>query len=170
MERVERQAKELEERLARLATSMPPSPQTAVIDETTQIHQGVRTGNVGNNSFPPGTAAMSAHVDSVPQISIPIPPRPKPIPWLLIGGLLVFVVIGAGVVGGYLLWPSSTPPAGPGASPTPAASPTAQASNTPELIEIPSGTFQMGSNDGHRRNGGTFRHRAKVLHGPHGSY
>ena len=72
MERVERQAKELEERLARLATSMPPAPPatTTVIDHGTsaQVHQGVRTDAVGNNSFPGGAVDTTLY-DSRPRIT-----------------------------------------------------------------------------------------------------
>src|SRR4029453_18155443 len=52
IERVSRQAKELEERLERLATSMPP--QAAVLDpEATQVHHNVLPTEVmGYKSFP----------------------------------------------------------------------------------------------------------------------
>jgi formylglycine-generating enzyme required for sulfatase activity len=151
MERVERQAKELEERLARLATSMPPPPATAVVDlEATQVHQGVRTETIGNNSFPGGASAIQTG-DSVPparlSVSIP-PPKPKNNSLMMIGAAVVVVVLIGGAIGAYLLWKSkTTPPGGPGASPTPAASPGHEAIKA-DLVEIPGGTFQMGRNDG----------------------
>src|SRR6185503_16100066 len=48
--RVER-LRELEERLTRLATSMPP-PAAVVGTETTPVQPGITTASVGDNSFP----------------------------------------------------------------------------------------------------------------------
>ena len=154
MERVERQAKELEDRLAKLASSMPPSAPVAV-DETTHIQKskpdvgrGIQTPVMGNNSFPPGSVPPVPST-SVGQISIPIPPRSKSNLLLIVGGVGLLLVIVAGVIGAYLLWPSTRPPTGSlGVTPTPAVSPTPTEDKKPVLIEIPGGTFQMGRNDG----------------------
>jgi formylglycine-generating enzyme required for sulfatase activity len=150
MERVERQAKELEERLARLATSMPPPPAgTAVIDpETTQLHQGLRTDALGNNSL--AGAGQAVHHDSVtPGFRVSIPPKQKSNSLLLIGAVVVLAVVVGGGIGGYLLLRSkTTATGGPGASPTPATTPGPDETIKADLVEIPGGTFQMGRNDG----------------------
>ncbi len=148
MERVERQAKELEERLARLATSMPPAPPVAVAEtETAQVQPGVRTANIGNNSFPPGSSTAPTLYESVPPAVTTIPPKSKSNLLLLAGGLVVLVLIVGGVIASYfLLAPRTTPPDGPGASPTPVATP--EPLTIVQQIEIPGGTFQMGRNAG----------------------
>jgi len=150
MERVERQAKELEERLARLATSMPPAPQTTVAtSEAAQVSQGVRTGAVGNNSFPGADSAATIYDSVAPSAVVPALPRRKGNSLLIIGAIVVLVVLVGGVVGAYLLLRAKpAPTAGPGASPTPLASPRAVEAIKADLIEIPGGTFQMGRNDG----------------------
>jgi formylglycine-generating enzyme required for sulfatase activity len=151
MERVERQAKELEERLARLATSMPPAPPatTTVIDHGTsaQVHQGVRTDAVGNNSFPGGAVDATLY-DSRPHITPASKPKSNAL--LMIGVAVVLVILVGGGIGTYLWLRSRSTQIGgpgPGASPTPAASP-ATGESKADLIEIPGGTFQMGRNDG----------------------
>ena len=152
MERVERQAKELEERLARLATSMPPVPQvpqTTVVDpETTQVHQGIRTGElVGNNSFPGSAAAFHDSVSRLPAVSIP--PKPKGNSMLLIGAVVLIVVLVGGGTGAYfLLRPKLPTGVGPtGNNPTPAPSNPINSIKA-DVVEIPGGTFDMGRNDG----------------------
>jgi len=149
MERVERQAKELEDRLARLATSMPPPPATTVVDaEATQVHQGVRTETVGNNSFPGANAAATLY-DSVPPLAISIPPKPKSNLMLMIGAVVLLVVLVGGGLGAYWLWRArTTPSVGPGPSPTPATTPAPGETIKADLVEIPGGTFQMGRNNG----------------------
>jgi serine/threonine-protein kinase len=148
MERVERQAKELEERLARLATSMPPPVAgTTVIDpEATQVHQGVRTDAVGNNSFPGSEATFHDRL-APPHVSIPLKPKSNSL--LMVGVVVLLVVLVGGGIAGYLLLRSrSTTTGGPGASPTPVASPGTNDVVKADLVEIPGGTFQMGRNDG----------------------
>ncbi|HEV7798263.1 MAG TPA: SUMF1/EgtB/PvdO family nonheme iron enzyme [Pyrinomonadaceae bacterium] len=150
MERVERQAKELEERLARLATSMPPPPAgTTVSDpEATQVHQGVRTAMLGHNSLPDANAAATLY-DSASPLVVPIPPKSESNSMLMIGAVVLVVVLVGGALGAYLLLRTkTTPPVGPGASPTPATSPGLGETIKAELVEIPGGTFQMGRNDG----------------------
>ena len=149
MERVERQAKELEERLARLATSMPPSSAgTTVIDpEATQLHQGVRTETVGNNSFPGANAVAGLYESSSPLV-VSFPPKPKSNSTLMIGAVVLVVVLIGGAIGAYLLLRTKTTTAGPGGSPTPVASPGIGEAIKADLVEIPGGTFQMGRNDG----------------------
>jgi flagellar biosynthesis GTPase FlhF len=61
IKRVERQARELEERLARLSTSMPPA--ASVVDlESTQTHQGLRTAHVSQDSLSGVDSAAGFHV------------------------------------------------------------------------------------------------------------
>jgi formylglycine-generating enzyme required for sulfatase activity len=149
MERVERQAKELEERLARLATSMPPqTPAAVVTGEATQIEHGMRTGAVGDNSFPGGASAAPIPYESVPKLSVAIPSKAKSNSLLMIGAVVLVLVLVSGAIGTYLLLrPKTTPPVAPTPSPSVAASPTQQTIG-PNLVEITGGTFQMGRNDG----------------------
>jgi serine/threonine-protein kinase len=162
IERVERQARELEERLARLATSMPPPPQTTVIDpEATQVHQGVRTETVGNNSFP---GAAATHRDSVaPPFVVSIPPQAKSNSMLMIGAVVLIVLLIGGGTGAYfLMW--SKPTTGPGINgnnPTPAPTSGTDTPIKADLVEIPGGTLQMGRNDGPLQE--TPAHQVSVL-------
>ena len=146
--RVER-LRELEERLTRLATSMPPAPPAAVVGtETTPVQPGITTAAVGNNSFP-GAAPETVYERAAPPHVLPVAPTPKNNSLLLIGAAVVAVVLIGGIIGAYLLLgPKGKPPGGPGASPTPAASPVANDSVKPDLVQIPAGTFQMGRNEG----------------------
>jgi formylglycine-generating enzyme required for sulfatase activity len=151
MERVERQAKELEERLARLATSMPPPPAgPAVVDpEATQVHQGARVDAVGDSSLAGANAAATLHEGGASPLVVSIPPKPKSNSMLMIGGVVLVVILVGGALGAYLLLrPKVTPPGGPGSSPTPATTPGPIETIKADLVEIPGGTFQMGRNDG----------------------
>ncbi|HUS11734.1 MAG TPA: SUMF1/EgtB/PvdO family nonheme iron enzyme [Pyrinomonadaceae bacterium] len=151
MERVERQAKELEERLARLATSMPPQPPVGVVTgDVTQVEQGIRTGTVGDNSFPGEATAAATPYDSVPKLPTSIQRKSKSNSILMIGAIVLVVVIVGGAIGGYLLLRSKrTPPVGPSPTPTVASSPAQETEAIKaDLVEIAGGTFQMGRNDG----------------------
>ncbi|MGH9968352.1 MAG: bifunctional serine/threonine-protein kinase/formylglycine-generating enzyme family protein [Pyrinomonadaceae bacterium] len=139
LERVSRQASDLEQRLARLATSMPP--QVTMIDaEATQVHQAVKTEAVGNNSFPGGLAAAQR---SQPMF-VELAPKSRTNPLLLVAAAVVVLFVVGGVIGGYLLFKTNQTPSIPGRQngPTPTTKPTA------DLVAIPGGTFQMGRNDG----------------------
>jgi formylglycine-generating enzyme required for sulfatase activity len=146
--RVER-LRELEERLTRLATSMPPPPPAAVGTETTPVQPGITTAAVSNNSFP-GTAPETLYERAAPSPqALPAAAKPKSNSLLLIGAAVVLVVVVGGIIAAYvLLRPKGTTPGGPGATPTPAASPAADNAVKPDLVEIPAGTFQMGRNEG----------------------
>jgi len=149
MERVERQARELEERLARLATSIPPPPQTTVIDpEATQVHPGVKTETVGNNSFP-GQAPAVYDRTAAPLV-VSIPPKTKSNSLLLIGAVvLVVLLIGGATAAYFILRPKPIiGVADNSTKPTPLPTSEADASIKADLVEIPGGTFQMGRNDG----------------------
>ena len=140
-----RQAKELEERLQRLATSIPPA--AAVVDpEATQVHQSVITG-VTNNSFPgvrsvaPGRGGVVVDIPTV---------RPKAARSVLtVGGVVLLVLLlSGGGIGAYFLFRPRTP------TPT---TPARVSTNTPtsarpatkaDLAEIPGGVFEMGRSGG----------------------
>jgi formylglycine-generating enzyme required for sulfatase activity/serine/threonine protein kinase len=138
LERVSRQASELEERLARLATSMPP--QTTVMDpEATQVHHAAGTRPVGESSFSPlglgleGSQPGFAEVGGKRKISLLLP----------LGAALVLLLLAAGVGGYFLMKPTATQP-----TKTEETATTQPQSFKADLVEIPGGTFQMGRNDG----------------------
>jgi serine/threonine-protein kinase len=141
LDRVERQAKELEERLARLATSMPPS--VGVLDpEATQISHNIRTEASGNNSFPGVGAATHGE-----RLEISIPGKSKSNSHLIIGGAVLLVLLIGGAITAFL-WmrprPATVAANSNQITPPPTSSETIKA----DLVEIPGGTFQMGRNDG----------------------
>ncbi len=140
LERVARQASDLEERLARLATSMPPHA-TAIDPEATQISQKVKRWSADNNSF----SDDSAVVERSQQAFVEAAPKPKTNPILFVGAAVVALLLVGGAIGGYvLLKPNPSPPiTNTQVQPTPD-TPKSKA----DLIEIPGGTFEMGRNDG----------------------
>src|SRR6266536_1293522 len=142
-ERVAKQASELEERLARLATSMPP--QTGVIDpEATQIQQSVRPRPFGNQSVPPFAGAVEQS-----QASFGVTQRPRTrsiIATSSIGLLVLLVLLGGGTAAYFLLQPK--PQATSSAANNQATTTAPPATVTADLVEIPGGTFQMGRNNG----------------------
>jgi formylglycine-generating enzyme required for sulfatase activity/serine/threonine protein kinase len=146
IERVERQAKDLEDRLARLSSSFPPP--TAVVDpETTQIHQGLKTETVGNNSFPGGASALPRRSSA---LEVPLPAKPRS-NTMMIGAIAVVVLLVVGTVVGYFVLrskpKSSTVGAGTNTT-NQETSGSATEVTKADLVEIPGGTFQMGRNDG----------------------
>lgn len=137
LDRVARQATDLEERLARLATSMPPA--TVIDPEVTRISQKIKRETVASDSLSDG----SPPVDRRRSI-IEVAPDPKPNPLLYVGVAVVALLLVGGAIGAYvLLKPNPSPPINNNQGPTP---------ETPkfkaDLIEIPGGTYQMGRNDG----------------------
>jgi formylglycine-generating enzyme required for sulfatase activity len=143
IERVSRQAKELEERLERLATSMPPQTAAVLDPEVTQVHQGVVTDAAGGNSFP-GVKPLGLPRQPM-VVEVPVDSRTGKSPALKIGALALLVLLVGGGIGGYFfLRPSvtTTPP---------------KSTNNPlkelpiikaEQVEIPGGTFTMGRDVG----------------------
>ncbi len=131
------QTKVLEEKLTQLASTMTPKPgATGAIDpESTQIQRaGMTTG--GDVSFP-GT---SAH--PFPRVDVGLPPKKSPVLPIVLVVLLVLLI--GGGVGGYLLLKSkNNGTTGPGRTNDPGEVPIKA-----DLIDIPSGTFQMGKNGG----------------------
>ncbi|HKZ80246.1 MAG TPA: SUMF1/EgtB/PvdO family nonheme iron enzyme [Pyrinomonadaceae bacterium] len=145
MERVERQAKELEERLAKLAVSM--QPQVTVADpEATQVRQAVVVEPPGNNSFP-GAPALR---ESVPPLSSIAAKSSHTSVLMIVAGLVVLLLIGAGVGTYFLLAtrPASSSSNGQVNPSGPATSTEANKAIKADLVEVPGGTFLMGRNDG----------------------
>jgi serine/threonine-protein kinase len=139
LDRVARQASDLEERLARLATSMPPSGD--VLDpEVTRISQKIKRETVDSSS-PFGDSTVVDRRRAIVEIG----EKPKPNPLLFVGAAVVAILLVGGAIGGYvLLKPSPTPPiTNNNQVPTPEPS-----KSKADLVEIPGGTFQMGRNDG----------------------
>lgn len=135
-ELIAQQTKAIEERLSKLAASIPPTTAPAVDPEATQIQAGTGATTVTENSYP---TLIS------PQPTAIAPPKKNLMPFIL-GGVIVLVLAGAGI-GFWLLKPSPTP-VGP-ATPTPEgpSNPTPETvAFKPEFVAIPGGTLQMGRN------------------------
>jgi formylglycine-generating enzyme required for sulfatase activity len=134
LERMELQAKELEDRLERLSGSMPPGmdPEVTRVQGSSTSPQWVATGG----SAPPvGPAKMI----------VDFSPKRKGSPPLLLIGVAVFVVILAGVgIGAYFMLGARG--VVPGPQPTP--SPTASAKEKAKLLAIDGGSFLMGRKSG----------------------
>jgi formylglycine-generating enzyme required for sulfatase activity len=132
-ELVAKQTKVLEEKLTQLASTMSPRTTATVDPEATHVQTGAAT--VGDTSFAGASMSASQRFD----VSL-VPQKKSSLP--LVIGLCVVLLIGAGV-GGFLIFRSktSTPPgpSNPG--------PPTEAPVKATLIDIPTGTFQMGRND-----------------------
>lgn len=146
LDRVARQASDLEARLARLATSVPP-PSTVIDPEATQISQKIKRDSVGDNSFSGDSAVVEGSRGNV----IEVAPKPATKLLLLAAAAVVALLLIGGAVVGYMFLnpnpkpsPSPTPPISNINGPINNPSPQAKA----DLVEVPGGTFQMGRNDG----------------------
>lgn len=139
LERVSRQASDLEQRLARLATSMPP-PLTVIDAETTQVQTAAKTEAVGYNSLPDVAAGGQR---SQPMF-VELKPKSRINPLLLVAAAAVVLVLVGGSIGGYLLTRRNPIIVDPGQRNGPSPSPKPSV----DLVAIPGGTFQMGRNDG----------------------
>jgi serine/threonine-protein kinase len=144
IERVARQAKELEERLERLATSMPPKAAAVLDPEVTQVHQNIAPQVVGDNSYP-RARAMEA---SRPAVVVEVPERKsgKKMAIMVVAVVLFVVIVGG--IGSYIyLQPKEIGGTGnvngKGTTPTPAPTPV-----NAELVDIPGGAFVMGRDNG----------------------
>ena len=136
-DRMELQAKELEDRLQRLAVSMPPDD-TAIDPEATRIQPAaVATGAVGFTD-------SQSRIGSVSQPAVAVPQkRSNALVFLMLGGLVVLILGVVGTAGYLILKPKTEPPAvnnPPIQQPTPAVK--------ADLIAIEGGTFQMGLDTG----------------------
>jgi formylglycine-generating enzyme required for sulfatase activity/serine/threonine protein kinase len=147
MERVERQ--EREDRLARLAAGS--TPQVTVVDpRATQVHQEVKTGVVGNNSFPGVAPVAPERLPPSPPLTTSPPAQRKNSSLLMIGGVLLVLLLLVGGITGYFLLRSRHTATGGGAGSNGTNQRGSNAIETikADLVEIPGGTFQMGRNDG----------------------
>jgi formylglycine-generating enzyme required for sulfatase activity/serine/threonine protein kinase len=144
LDRVARQAEELEEKLARLTTSMPP-PRAAVLDpEATQVGQRTMPIQmIGDSSVPGGTTWQ--------QTSMPVQGvvnGQKKSAAMVIGVVVLLVLLSGAGIGGYLIFKNKTGVvSGPnvnGNNPGNPGTPVFKA----ELIQIPGGHFQMGRDKG----------------------
>ena len=153
LERVARQAAELEEKLARLATSMPPQAAAAVIDpEATQVQQrAVATTAVGDNSFS-GTQQQAAWQQSQTALGVSVFPgveqESKGSALRLIGIVFIVVLLACGGIAGYLYLRPKLPAVANNGTGTASNGTTTTAPIKAEMLEIPGGTFQMGRSDG----------------------
>jgi formylglycine-generating enzyme required for sulfatase activity/serine/threonine protein kinase len=145
IERVTRQAKELEERLERLATSMPPKAAAVIDPEVTQVHQNIAPQAVGDNSYPRAQAVEAAR----PAVVVEVPQRKSGSKTPIIIAAVVLFVILVSAVGGYIyLRPKEV--VGPGKGNNngnggPSPPPTQIKADS---VEIPGGSFRMGRNGG----------------------
>ncbi len=143
LERVARQASDLEERLARLATSMPP--QTGVIDpEATQMQHSAATRAVSEHSLSSSYAGSVEH--SLPRFGVE--QKSKKGPLFLAGATVLVLLLVAGGIAGYLM--VQTTPSVTSSSTKPEEKPTNPVPQTltADLVEIAGGTYKMGRNNG----------------------
>jgi formylglycine-generating enzyme required for sulfatase activity/serine/threonine protein kinase len=134
LERMALQAQELEDRLERLATSMPPE-NTLVDPETTRVQENVIRTQMGS-SFPGVQPVKGQPV----VIQVPAKTKSYSILWLIAGTVALLVIV-AGVGGYIILRPRPTPIV---QNPPKVNTPTIKA----ELASIEGGTFQMGRDNG----------------------
>jgi eukaryotic-like serine/threonine-protein kinase len=132
-ELVAAQTKVLEEKLTQLAATMSPKT-TAVADGEATHVQRVGTAT-GDNSF----AGTSAHAFPKMDVSL-VPQKKSSLP--LVIGLVLVLLVGAGVGGFFLLKSKATKTNGTDKPPE-----NPDVIIKPELVEIPGGSFQMGRND-----------------------
>ena len=132
---VAQQTKAIEERLSKLAASIPPTPTGVVDPEATHIRP-VGATTVTENSFPTIITAPPAVVA----------PKKNMLP-IIIAAVIMAVLAGGGIAVWLLKSPGPTPQPG---GPSPASSPGEQPADPdpvaykPEFVNIPGGSFQMG--------------------------
>ncbi len=140
-ELVAQRTKAIEEKLTELNSSLPGSS-TAVIDpEATHIP------SPATQARPVGATTMTEN--SYPSLigQPPVTSKKNLLPYA-IAALIVILLVGGGI-GAWVFWPRTTPtPAGPSKLPPekPNEPPPNRVTFTPEFINIPGGTFQMGRN------------------------
>ncbi len=160
LERVARQTKELEEKVARLtAGNITAQPSAFNPASTHPHHSGVSTQPVGENSLPGAEQQQVTMVQdrqvfqgSAPNITVP---ASRKSPLLLISIVAVVVLaLGGGTTAYFVFKPGTTSQhqsGNNGGSTTENSNNSNKVGKTelkPELIPIPGGTFQMGRNNG----------------------
>jgi serine/threonine protein kinase len=135
-ELVAQQTKAIEEKLTKLASSIPPAPAAVVAPEATNLRP-VGATTVTENSYPNLVNVAPAAVAG----------KPNMLPYVA-AGVLLLVLVGGGI-GAWVMWPKPTPavvdnppiekPKDPDPGPKPV-------TFTPEFISVPGGTFDMGRN------------------------
>lgn len=136
-ELVAQQTKAIEEKLTKLASSMPPAP--AAVDTQPTNVRPVGATTITENSYPTLVNAPQAAVTGKRNV----------LPYVL-AGVLLFALVGGGI-GAWVMWPKPTPTPGGGDNPPiekpkdpdPGPKPV---TFTPEFISVPGGTFDMGRN------------------------
>ncbi|MCU1266597.1 MAG: hypothetical protein JWM21_2915 [Acidobacteria bacterium] len=146
LDRVARVAEELEEKLARLTTSIP-GPRTAVLDpEATQVQQHTMPIQMIGDSSLAGASGTAWQQASMP-ISVN---GQKKSAAMLIGVVVLLVVLSGAGIGGYLIFKGKqTVVTGPNVNGSNPGNPgTPPVVFKAELIQIPAGHFQMGRDKG----------------------
>ena len=136
-ELVAQQTKAIEEKLTKLASSMPPAP--AAVDAQGANVRPVGATTVTENSYPTMVTVPPAAVAGKRNV----------LPYVL-AGVLLLALVGGGI-GAWVMWPKPTPTPGGGDNPPiekpkdpdPGPKPV---TFTPEFISVPGGTFDMGRN------------------------
>ena len=137
LDRMARQAKDLEDRLERLSGSMPPGP---IDPEATRVQAATTAPEFGASGYP-GRAVLAGRQ----QMIVDFTPKRKVPPLLFIGlGVLFMLLAGVGV-GAYLWVRPGEPP------PQPSPSPVVPVTIKSDLITIEAGSFLMGRNSGPRQ-------------------
>lgn len=133
-DRMAQQAKELEDRLERLSSSVGPA--AGVDPESTRVQQGSTSPNAATN-----TVARPSVIQGRP-ITVDLNRGRKSSRMVLIAAAVaVFIIAGVGI-SGYLIFKYATGGGG-GPSPSPTVTPPGV-----ELVAISGGTFRMGRDDG----------------------
>jgi len=146
LDRVARQAEELEEKLARLTTNIPKQGAAVLDPEATQVGQRTMPIQTIGDSL---SSASGTTWQQTSVITGEVPERKKS-PAVVIGVVLLLALLSGAGIGGYLIFKgktgvvtgpnvNGTPPQNPGTPPTVFKA---------EMIPIPGGRFQMGRDKG----------------------
>ncbi|HEU4766326.1 MAG TPA: SUMF1/EgtB/PvdO family nonheme iron enzyme, partial [Pyrinomonadaceae bacterium] len=134
LDRMAQQAQDLEDRLARLSSSMPPSQHDP---EVTHVKQSSTSPALAAQTFP------RQPVGGKP-ITVDFREKPTNTRWIFVALAILGVVVLAGIgVTAYLAFSPKTQGDGPPATPSPTVAP-----GKADLVTIAGGSFMMGRNDG----------------------
>lgn len=140
-ERMAQQAKELEDRLDRLAVSMPPTPD--VEPEPARPLQTIANSYPGQTTFPRQTSYPGQSIGQVPTIVSEVAPKRTAPILLIVAGVVILGLASVGT-GAYFIFRSKTQPSVVVDKPPGDVLPTVKA----DVVEIEGGTFEMGRNGG----------------------